>query len=109
MITDEIPRVAVAGGQHQRPWLCFTIALLAACVATVCGDNGVGPSEGSTMTVTANGRTGTGSGANEAAAARIACGGLGFNSSQQRACEACEQQRIPAGISSWSYSSTCRS
>ena len=93
-------------GRRPGHRLCFGIALLSACVATVCGDNGVGPSETCTVTVTANGRTGTGSGATKEAAARIACAGAGLNSSQQRACE---QQQIPTGVSSWSFSSKCTS
>lgn len=93
-------------GRRVGHRMCFGIALLAACVATVCGDNGVGPSETCTVTVTANGRSGSGSGANEAAAARIACAGIGLDSNQQ---VSCEQGRIPSGISSWSYSSTCSS
>lgn len=103
-----VGKLSGTGWNSQRfgRWLCFGIALLAACVATVCGDNGVGPSETCTVTVTANGRTGTGSGANETAAARIACAGVGLESSQRRSCE---QGQIPAGISSWSYSSTCSS
>ena len=93
------------GSARRQQWLCFGIALLAACAAATC-DNPASPSTTCTVTVTADGRTGTGSGATTEAALMTACAQLGLNSTQR---SACEQRQRPAGISSWSFRSSCSS
>ena len=103
MTSDEETPVTVTRNARRQQWLCFGIALLAACAAATC-DNPASPSTTCTVTVTADGRTGTGSGATTEAALMTACAQIGLNSTQRNSCE---QRERPAGVSSWSFRSDC--
>ena len=86
------------------------MALLAACIAAACGDDGVGSDEWRCdITLEADGQTGRGSGTGATQeealgqARRAACSQLGLDSSGQSRCEAGQNP----GALSWSIDWHC--